>query len=79
MLHANVGDLRRTDDGAAVIHVRGKGDKDRGIPIESAPVAVLEHYLDSRIMRFPATARQRSVAGIILFFALVFCWSCHRG
>jgi site-specific recombinase XerD len=59
MLRANVGDLRRTNDGA-VIHVRGKGGKDRRIPIESALVAVLEHYLDSRIMRFPATAKQRS-------------------
>ena len=44
---ANIGDLRRTDDGA-VIHVRGKGDKDRRIPIEAALVDVLEHYLDSR-------------------------------
>ena len=29
LVRANVGDLRRTDDGA-VIHVRGKGGKDRG-------------------------------------------------
>jgi hypothetical protein len=35
-----------TDDGA-VIPDRGKGSKDRRIPIESALVAVLEHYLDS--------------------------------
>ena len=62
LLRANVGDLRRTDDGA-VIHVRGKGGKDRRIPIEPALVAVLEHYLDSRIMRFPATAKQRSPGG----------------
>ncbi len=62
MLRANVGDLRRTDDGA-VIHVRGKGGKDRRIPIESALVAVLEHYLDSRIIRFPATAKRRSSPG----------------
>ena len=37
LLRANVGDLRRTDDGA-VIHVRGKGGKDRRIPIEPALV-----------------------------------------
>ena len=62
LLRANVGDLRRSDDGA-VIHVRGKGGKDRRIPIESALVAVLEHYLDSRRVRFPATAKQRSSPG----------------
>jgi integrase/recombinase XerC len=59
LLRANVGDLRRTDDGA-VIHVRGKGGKDRRIPIEAPLVEVLEHYLDSRATRFPTTARKRS-------------------
>jgi site-specific recombinase XerD len=59
LLRANVGDLRRSDDGA-VIHVRGKGGKDRRVPIESALVDVLERYLDSRATRFPATVRQRS-------------------
>jgi integrase/recombinase XerC len=62
LLRANIGDLRRTDEGA-VVHVRGKGGKDRRIPIESALVDVLEHYLDSRANRFPATAKQRSPAG----------------
>jgi site-specific recombinase XerD len=37
LLCANVGDLRRSDDGA-VIHVRGKGGKDRRVPIEPALV-----------------------------------------
>jgi site-specific recombinase XerD len=59
LLRANVGDLRRSDDGA-VIHVRGKGGKDRRIPIEAPLVEVLEHYLDSRATRFPTTARKRS-------------------
>jgi site-specific recombinase XerD len=62
LLRANVGDLRRTDDGA-VIHVRGKGGKDRRIPIEAPLVEVLEHYLDSRATRFPATAKKRSSPG----------------
>ena len=53
LLRANVGDLRRTDDGA-VIHVRGKGGKDRRIPIEPALVDVIEDYLDTRAARFPA-------------------------
>jgi integrase len=59
LLRANVGDVRRTDDGA-VIHVRGKGGKDRRVPIEAPLVEVLEHYLDSRAIRFPDTARKRS-------------------
>ena len=54
LVRANVGDLRRTDDGA-VIHVRGKGGKDRRVPIEPALVRVLERYLDSRATRFPTT------------------------
>jgi site-specific recombinase XerD len=59
LLRANVGDIRRTADGA-VVHVRGKGGKDRRIPIESALVESLEHYLDGRATRFPATANHRS-------------------
>ena len=59
LLRANVGDLRRTDDGA-VIHVCGKGGKDRRIPIEPALLDVLERYLDSRAARFPATTKRRS-------------------
>jgi site-specific recombinase XerD len=62
LLRANVGDLRRSDD-RAVIHVRGKGGKDRRIPIEPVMVEVLERYLDSRAARFPATAKQRSPGG----------------
>lgn len=32
---ANVGDIRTTDDGAAVMHVNGKGGKERSVPIEA--------------------------------------------
>jgi site-specific recombinase XerC len=42
---ANVGDVRRSDDGA-VIHVRAKGGKDRRILIEPALAGVLENNLD---------------------------------
>ena len=62
LMRANIGDLRRTADGA-VIHVRGKGNKDRRIPIEAALVDVLEHYLDSRHHRLPTTAKRRSPTG----------------
>ena len=44
-MRANVGDLRRTDEGA-VIHLRGKGGKDRRVPIEPALVQIVERYLD---------------------------------
>ena len=62
LVRANVGDLRRTDDGA-VIHVRGKGGKDRRIPIEPALVDILERYLDTRAARFPAAAKRHSSPG----------------
>ena len=62
LVRANIGDLRVTDDGA-VIHVRGKGGKDRRVPIEPALVDVLERYLDSRATRFPAAAKRRSSPG----------------
>jgi integrase len=57
LVRANVGDLRRTDDGA-VIHVRGKGGKDRRIPIEPALVDILERYLETRAARFPLLPRR---------------------
>ena len=59
LVRASVGDLRRSDDGA-VIRVRGKGGKDRRIPIEPALVDVIERYLDTRAARFPAAAKRRS-------------------
>ena len=62
LLRANIGDLRRTDDGA-VLQVRGKGDKDRRIPVVAVIVDILEHYLDSRAARFPAAAKRRSPTG----------------
>jgi site-specific recombinase XerD len=62
LLHANVGDIRLTDAGG-VIHVRGKGNKDRRIPVEQALIDVLEVYLDSRATRFPAATSRRKAAG----------------
>lgn len=56
---ANVADLRVTHDGGAVLHVRGKGNKDRRIPVEEALIKVLECYLDSRAVRFPADTKRR--------------------
>ena len=64
---ADVGDIRTTDDGAAVIHVKGKGGKDRSVPIEAELLAVIEAYLTGRAVRFPAaTRRNADVAGSVL-------------
>ncbi|ETZ38109.1 tyrosine-type recombinase/integrase [Mycobacterium intracellulare] len=60
---ANIGDVRLTEHGA-VIHVRGKGNKDRAIPIEAALIDVLSDYLVSRGTRFPATTRHRHAGDV---------------
>jgi len=60
LLRADVGDIRTTDDGAAVIHVKGKGGKERSVPIEAELVSVIETYLDSRAIRFPGTERRKT-------------------
>lgn len=62
LLRANIGDVRIGADGA-VIAVRGKGGKDRRIPIEAALVVIVEDYLDTRLARFPAAAKRRSSPG----------------
>lgn len=64
LIHANVGDIRTTDDGG-VLHVRGKGNKDRRLPVEDGLIQVLEGYLDSRASRFPGgMKRHRGRAGM---------------
>jgi integrase/recombinase XerC len=64
---ADIGDIRTTDDGAAVIHVTGKGGKERSVPIEAALLSVIEVYLETRSVRFPgATKRKADVAGSAL-------------
>ena len=57
---ADVGDIRTTDDGAAVIHVKGKGGKDRSVPIEAELLSVIETYLDSRAIRFPGDTKRKA-------------------
>ena len=60
LLCANVGDIRTTtEEGGGVIQVRGKGNKDRRIPVEEGLINVLECYLDSRAVRFPADTKRR--------------------
>ena len=59
----DVGDIRTTDDGAAVIHVKGKGGKQRSLPIEAELLSVIHTYLDSRAVRFPGSETHRTTAG----------------
>jgi site-specific recombinase XerD len=58
LLRVNVGDIRITTEGG-VIQVRGKGNKDRRIPVEESLIKLLECYLDSRAVRFPADTKRR--------------------
>jgi len=60
---ADVGDIRTTDGGGAVIHVKGKGGKERSVPIEAELLSVIETYLDSRAVRFPEAEKRRATAG----------------
>lgn len=59
LVRADVGDIRTTDEGG-VIHVHGKGNKDRRIPVEQSLIDELEAYLDSRAARFPRSTKRRS-------------------
>lgn len=60
---ANVGDIRTTDDGAAVIHVKGKAGKERSVPIEAELLSVIQTYLDSRAVGVPEAEKRRATAG----------------
>ena len=64
MLHlqVNVGDIRTTDDGAAVIYMNGKGGKERSMPIEAGLLSVIETYLRSRAARFPVLPSGRRMS-----------------
>lgn len=55
LISTNIADIRPTTDGA-IIDVRGKGNKDRRIPLETALVNILESYLDTRRARLPTSA-----------------------
>lgn len=56
----DVGDIRTLDDGSAVINVKGKGGKERNVPIEAALLEVIGTYMDSRAGRFPQGKKRTS-------------------
>ncbi|KPN44909.1 recombinase [Mycobacterium intracellulare subsp. chimaera] len=62
LVRADIGDIRPTDDGG-VIHVHGKGNKDRRIPVEQALIHELEAYLESRAARFPNSTKRGAHSG----------------
>ncbi|WP_068275201.1 site-specific integrase [Aldersonia kunmingensis] len=59
MVRTNIGDVRVGEDGSAVLHVHGKGNKDRFIPVERALLTVIERYLETRYERFPPPPNSR--------------------
>jgi integrase len=59
LIGVDVGDIR-VADGGGVIHVRGKGTKDRRIPVKQSLLEVLERYLNSRAARFAAKTERRT-------------------
>lgn len=58
----DVGDIRTTDDGAATIRVKGKGGKERSVPVEAELLAVIDAYLESRAIRFPQAPKRRAAS-----------------
>lgn len=66
LIAIDLGDLRDAagdgPDQAKVIHVHGKGNKERVVTVEQVVVDVLGDYLASRATRFPATSRRRADA-----------------
>lgn len=57
---ADVGDVRTVNDGAGIIHVKGKGGKDRAVPVEAELLRVMESYLDNRAIRFPDAVKRQA-------------------
>ena len=57
--NADIGDIRTTQQGEGVIRVRGKGQKDRSIPIEAGP-----GHGDRRVPREPCQLLSPSVVSV---------------
>lgn len=58
----DVGDVRTLDDGSAVVNVKGKGGKERNVPIEAALLKAIGTYMESRAARFPQGKKRSSTA-----------------
>ncbi len=60
LIRANIGDIRCNADGG-VLHVSGKGNKDRRIPCDTKLIEMLQRYLQTREDRIPHL-RKRSAS-----------------
>ena len=60
LCRADIGDIRVTADGAGVIHVKGKGGKERSVPIEAELLSVITTYLASAPHGSPALRSAKS-------------------
>ncbi len=69
----DVGAIRTVSGGGAVIHVRGKGGKERSVPVEAELLTVIESYLDSRAIRLPGIVKQHETASLTGLAR----WSAH--
>jgi site-specific recombinase XerD len=69
LITANIGDIRRTHQDGGVLHVRGKGNKDRRIPVGTELLDVLEDYLQTRTARFSQKRRQASSGDALSTFS----------
>jgi site-specific recombinase XerD len=76
---ADVGDIRTSTGDGAVIYVRGKGGKDRTVPIEADLLAVIENYLDSRAAHFPNATRSSARQGLSRWASNVPLFVGHDG
>lgn len=68
LINADIGDVRRTDAGG-LLHVHGKGNKDRRIPFSRELFDVLEKYLNSRAARFPQERKRSPSADVLSRFS----------
>jgi len=56
----NIGDLRRPTNDQGILHIRGKGNKVRAVPVELPFLVAVDDYLLDRASRFPKTLRRNS-------------------
>lgn len=52
-----------------MLHVHGKGNKDRRIPFGKELLDVLEHYLQTRVTRFPQSRKRSADTDILSCFS----------
>ena len=71
LISLNINSIRHTEQGP-VLHVRGKGSKDRSIPFEPELLTIIETYLHSRTQVFRTRSSARRDA-IDRFLRMIRC------